>query len=251
MAALERCVILVKAWPQPSRKYVETVCCAGVTPAGDWRRLYPIRFRHLEGEKQFSRWDIIEYEALRPSDDRRRESRRVNEPTLTVVGTLPDPERERLLRPLLRSSAKEAAERGESLALVRPHDVKFKCPKKTAQQVEAERRAQLAAFAQGSLFDKELATLEPCPYDLKLEFDDANGRHLMQCSDWETRATFFKLRRSYGDEGALAHLRKTYEEDYPKRGVALALGTMKKRPRQWLLLSVIRLDQPGQPDLFD
>lgn len=250
MATLERCVILVKAWPQPSRKYVETVCCAGVTPDGAWRRLFPIRFRHLEGAQQFSRWNIIEYEPQRPSDDRRAESRRVNEPTLQVVGALSEPERERLLRPLIRGSAAEAASRGESLALVRPHDVKFKWRKKTAQRIEAERLAQLAASAQGSLFDQELATLEPCPYAMALRYDDASGRHLMQCSDWETRAAFFHLRPQYGEAGALEHLRKSYEDDYPRRGMALALGTMKKRPRQWLLLGMLRVDEPSQGDLF-
>lgn len=250
MAALERCVILVKAWPQPSRKYVETVCCAGVTPDGAWRRLFPIRFRHLDGAQQFRRWDIVEYDSRRPSDDRRTESRRVNEPTLRVAGALPEPEREHLLHPLMRSSEAEAASRGESLALVRPRNVKFKWRKKTAQQIEEEHRAQLAAFAQGSLFDKEMARLEPCPFDLKLAFDDASGRHLKQCSDWETRAAFFHLRPQYGEAGALEHLRKSYEEDYPKRGLALALGTMKKRPRQWLLLGMLRVDEPSQGDLF-
>jgi hypothetical protein len=250
VATLERCVILVKAWPQPSRKYIETVCCAGVTPDGAWRRLFPIRFRHLDGARQFKRWDIIEYEPQRPNDDRRAESRRVNEPTLHVVGALPEPERERLLRPLMRSSEAEAASRGESLALVRPRNVKFKCRRKTAQRIEAERLALLAASAQGSLFDKELAALEPCPYAMALRFDDASGGHLMQCSDWETRAAFFHLRPQYGEAAALEHLRKSYEEDYLKRGLALALGTMKKRPRQWLLLGILRVDEPSQGDLF-
>jgi len=200
----------VKAWPQPSRKYIETVCCAGVTPDGAWRRLFPIRFRHLDGARQFKRWDIIEYEPQRPNDDRR----------------------------------------GESLALVRPRNVKFKCRRKTAQRIEAERLALLAASAQGSLFDKELAALEPCPYAMALRFDDASGGHLMQCSDWETRAAFFHLRPQYGEAAALEHLRKSYEEDYLKRGLALALGTMKKRPRQWLLLGILRVDEPSQGDLF-
>jgi hypothetical protein len=72
----------------------------------------------------------------------------------------------------------------------------------------------------------------------------------MTCGDWETAATFFNLRKSYGDDGALKHLRETYEENYAKNGVALALGTVKKRPGQWLLLGVIRLDETRQPNLI-
>lgn len=38
--------ILVKAFPQPSNKHEETVCCAGVTEDGlELLRLYPIRYR--------------------------------------------------------------------------------------------------------------------------------------------------------------------------------------------------------------
>ena len=33
--------ILVKALPQPSKQYGETVCCAGVTAEGQWKRLFP------------------------------------------------------------------------------------------------------------------------------------------------------------------------------------------------------------------
>ena len=37
--------ILVKAFPQPSTKHEETVCCAGVTEGGrELLRLYPIRY---------------------------------------------------------------------------------------------------------------------------------------------------------------------------------------------------------------
>jgi hypothetical protein len=82
----ERAIILVKAAPHPSRRYQETVCCAGVTPTGEWRRLYPIRYRHLAGEAQFARWDILEYAARRASGDVRKESRRVEEHSLRVVG---------------------------------------------------------------------------------------------------------------------------------------------------------------------
>ena len=39
----EEVVIIVKAVPQPSKRYGEMVCCAGVTRQGEWRRLYPIR----------------------------------------------------------------------------------------------------------------------------------------------------------------------------------------------------------------
>ena len=52
--------ILVKAFPQHSEKYQETVCCAGVTDDARLIRLYPITFRRLAAENQFNRYDLIE-----------------------------------------------------------------------------------------------------------------------------------------------------------------------------------------------
>lgn len=250
MAALEQTIVLVKAWPQPSQKYGETVCCAGVTPEGQWRRLFPIRFRHLTGEAQFSRWDVVEYRPAKPSDDNRAESRRVEEQTLRVVGKMTPRAREGFFDLLIRDSIAAAAAKGESLTLVRPKTMKFRWKIKSDGDIEEERARRVRTMAQGSLFDKELAKIEPCPYDLTLAFEDAAGPHQMTCGDWETAAAFFNLRKTYGDEGALEHLRSTYEDKYFSDGVAVALGTVKKRPQQWLLLGILRLDETVQPLLI-
>src|SRR5690242_17431107 len=67
-------IILVKASPHVSQKYGETVCCAGVTLAGEWVRLYPVTFRRLDDAKKFKRWDHIRFKWRAPKDDRRPES---------------------------------------------------------------------------------------------------------------------------------------------------------------------------------
>lgn len=52
--------ILVKAYPQHSQQYEETVCCAGVSDSGELLRIYPIPYRHLRQDQQFDRFDLIE-----------------------------------------------------------------------------------------------------------------------------------------------------------------------------------------------
>lgn len=47
----ERILVTVKAYPNPSKKYIETVCVAGVTESGQWIRLYPIPYRFLAYEQ--------------------------------------------------------------------------------------------------------------------------------------------------------------------------------------------------------
>jgi hypothetical protein len=154
-------IILVKAFPQRSSKHGETVCCAGVTVNRQFKRLYPIRFRHLK--TSFKRWNWVEFKYVKPTHDTRRESCRVFEDSIVVGGQLPKAERASFLNPLIMPSVKSAEERGDSLALVRPIDPRFTYKRKTPSQLAEERESYRQAAAQGSLFDDELAALEPSP----------------------------------------------------------------------------------------
>jgi hypothetical protein len=80
--------ILVKALPQPSKQYGETVCCAGVTVDGRWKRLFPIRYRHLSGGSSFARWDWVTFRYRRPTTDTRAESCHVFEDSIAINGKL-------------------------------------------------------------------------------------------------------------------------------------------------------------------
>jgi hypothetical protein len=40
-----------------------------------------------------------------------------------------------------------------------------------------------------------------------------------------------------------------FNEDYPKQGMAFAIGNQAKRPQTWQLLGVLRLDELDQGDL--
>jgi len=236
-----RVVILVKAMPNPSKKYGETVCCAGVTREGVWKRLFPVRFRHLE--TKFKRWDWVQFEYGRPTSDRRSESCHVYEDRLRVYGSLKSPdERARLLNPLVSGSTLEAVTQGKSLTLIRPRNPHFFWKRKPDRIIEAEREGYKLASQQSSLFDKEIAALEPVPYTFAFSYEDDAGRHLNQCSDWETSTTYWKFTRQKSEAAALGHLTETYNEKYPQSGMAFAMGTVKRRPGQWLLLGVIRLD---------
>lgn len=245
-------MILVKALPQPSRKFGETVCCAGVTADRRWKRLYPVRFRYLQGDARFDRWQWVKFEHRPPTSDRRAESCHVYEDRLSADGRLAERDRFDLLAPMIMPSAKAAAAAGHSLALIRPQNTRFKWRRKATAVIEAERQAYRAAGAQRDMLDemqvqdRDLATFEPSPYQFAFAFTDADGQHTSRCGDWETHAAFYNLRRRYSEEEALRHLNGMYNETYPAKGVAFAIGNMAKRPQIWQLLGVIRLDKTGQ-----
>jgi hypothetical protein len=239
-----RVTILVKALPQPSRKYGETVCCAVVTPDGQWRRLYPIRYRHLAGETAFSRWEIVRFRYRRPKQDRRAESCNVEEDSIEIVGEMPRKERSKLLDPLILSSVGEASRRGQSLALVRPRDARFLYKRKTPQALVEEREAYAQAARQASFLDKELETLEPTPYEFKFRFRDGEAEHTYTSGDWEAHAMYYHGRmRGQSEAEVLEWMDHVFNAEYPAKGMAFVVGNQAKRPHVWQLLGVLRLDE--------
>ena len=244
-----RVVILVKALPQPSKKYGETVCCAGVTADRQWKRLFPVRFRHLSGDSSFKRWDWVKFNYGQPVYDRRAESCHVHEESIDVGEPLPIVERSRLLNPMIAGSAKAAFAEGKSLALIRPRNTRFSWKAKTAEEIECEKEGYRRAARQMSLLDEELAGLEPTPYDFRFKFEDEAGAHEYQNGDWESHAMFFQQARRTSGNDALKWMNHVFNEDYPKRGMAFALGNQAKRPQTWQLLGVLRLDASIQGEL--
>lgn len=245
-----RVVILVKALPQPSKRYGETVCCAGVSADREWKRLYPVRFRHLSGERSFKRWDWVKFTSEAPRRDTRSESCHVFEDTLEVDGVLDQAERTRLLKPILKASAHDAARFGYSLALIKPMNTKFYWKEKSLVDIELEREAYRFSARQTSMFDKELSELEPSPYIFGFRFSDGNGNHDYKCGDWEIHAMFRREARKSGAEKTLAWMDHVLNAEYPKRGMYFAIGNMARRPQTWQLLGVVRLDDFGQGELF-
>ncbi len=72
-----RVLITVKAAPNPSDKYGETVCVAGINAdpmKPGWVRLYPINFRELGTDESFKKYDIATVNAKPARRDPRRES---------------------------------------------------------------------------------------------------------------------------------------------------------------------------------
>ena len=96
------------------------------------------------------------------------------------------------------------------------------------------------------MFDTELAELEPSPYDFRFKFEDTAGQHDYRNGDWEAHAMFWRECNRSGSEKALEWMDHTFNEDYPKRGMAFAIGNLAKRPQTWQLLGVIRLDELQQ-----
>ncbi|WP_417490983.1 hypothetical protein [Maricaulis sp.] len=153
---------------------------------------------------------------------------------------------------IVRASVGEAVARGESLALVRPTTFSFGWRKKSESALAEEQNKHNALANQESLLHRSVRPLEPCPYVFRVKWVDAHGvTHQNSCEDWETSATFFNRRRELkSEDAALQWLKNKYECDYRRKGVVFAVGTHALHQQTWLLIGIIRLDNPSQNDLF-
>jgi hypothetical protein len=246
-------VIVVKAAPQAGQIHGEVVCCAGIDLHGKWLRLYPVSFRTLDEGQKFGRWDRIRFKWRIPNDDKREESRRVDQHTIEIVGELKQSEKERFLAKSIVTSLEREHQAGRSLALLKPEIRGFVIEKKSDAEMEDE-RARFDAMrtrAANDLFNTApMIPHSPCPYNFKYRYRTDDGNREGTCQDWEIEATFWRWSREYGEKRALEDMQRVFGEEYPKKGMLLAMGTHRQWKDKWLINGVIRLDEVRQPTLF-
>lgn len=240
--------VLVKAFPQPSQKYEETVCVAAVTEDGSaMLRLYPIRYRHLPKDRQFDRFDLVELDIEHRVGDPRPESRHVVEDSIRIIERgkqLPTEQKIALWRrhivPSLAALVEEQKTNQRSFGVVRPDagSVKFYAkPIDTADAEERELTSQL--FQQQSLLEDSLKPLKKPAYSFGYQFMSAGHKHRCTLLDWEVQAAWFNYQRIYGED-ALKMMHKEYGENIPQQNLHLIFGNQHKRPWQFIVIGVLR-----------
>ena len=244
-------IVIVKAAPQRGQKHGETVCCAGIDLQGNWLRLYPVAFRTLEDGQKFGRWDRIHFRWRLPNDDHRLESRRVDQDSIRVVGVLPQRERQRFLAARIVTSLNRERAAKRSLALLKAQILKFSYERKSDKEIQSERAAFAALRNQSDLFNtKPLIPYEPCPFEFQYRYQTDDGIRQGTCQDWEIEATFYNWRKEYGEQDALSKMLRVFGEEYPTKGMLLAMGTHSLYPDRWLVNGIVRLDEVSQLTLF-
>lgn len=209
-----RIMIAVKASPQPSAKYGDTVCVAGIridTERAEWVRLYPVPFRWMDGDQQFRKYDVIELGMRRAAGDSRPESYKPDIETITVVDHLEDwkhrqPYFERLRRTTTCELSRAATARHDapSLGMVPVRDVTSLDFEVHPGWTDAE-KAKIAASVERtplSLFSDTTRTphaLRPPRFKVRYRYccmEPECPGHVGQILDWELTALQNKQRVS-------------------------------------------------------
>lgn len=243
-------LITVKAYPNPSKTYGETVCCAGIDVSNNqWIRLYPIPYRDLDNEKKFKKYSIIEVDCSTPSDDRRPESFHINTDTIKVREWFDTKDKWEKRKSIVLNlpvksmcqAYKDAEEKDLSLGLIRPEKISFECTK----QALSDQKAREACYTQLSFFDKKKQAIEGIPYSFYYEFHCAVEincpGHKLSIIDWEIGQAYRDWRYKYPNEKIL--LEKIAQRwvdiaDTSRKDVYFYVGNMKRFRKTFMVLGV-------------
>ena len=247
---IERILITAKTYPTLSSKYSELVCTAGVNENGDWRRIYPVRFRQLQDGTQYKKYQWVEANIEKSTTDRRPESFKIINPdSLQLIG---DPitthnkwqarkeifHKKMPLERDLTSLIASAHANEQSLAHFQPSEwisfvvksVDREWDPKKLTMLDAERRQQ-DLFKDEKTLEEEFKVVRKLPYKFSFRLKDIKGKEsTMMIEDWEIGALYWKcLERANGDEKtAVQKVREKYWDTFVKSGkfdTSIVLGT--------------------------
>lgn len=260
-----RILILCKTYPSPSAAYTETSCVAGMDDAGNLIRLYPVPFRLVTDDQQFSKWQWIEALIEKSSNDHRPESHKIGVDTIQLQDVIPTSKdwvlRRGMLNKLPVYDSFEALEQARlnsnvTLGVIKPMRVtgldirKAASENWTDDELEKLERMQ----RQPGLFDQDevkasIKRLEKVPFDFYYSYESiVDGEvkaHTHKIVDWEASQLYRNMRRAHGPRGWEAPFRQKLEFELPSRDLMLLMGTIHRFPHQWLIISLIY--PPKQP----
>ena len=212
--------IVVKTAPTPSRSYVDTVCVAGLVISPGplrWVRLYPVPFRHLDFERQFHKYSIIEVDVAAPSNgDTRPESLRVEDFNKISVVEKTDSNSvrrheimgsvESTTACVLNNGAQDDPARATSLGLVIPIDPSIEIAASEGWSESQKRtiemhRGQLALDL-GAAVRRDAPPLEFPPFQAWYVYRckaDGCRRHRQGILDWELTALQRRAQKEGGN----------------------------------------------------
>ncbi len=132
----KKVLVTVKAYPEKSKKHGTVVCTAGITDEGDWIRLYPMPYSSFLGAQKIQRYDWIEAECEKVTDEKlgRKESYRVHDGSVNIIdrslslgkikGKAPWEKRNEIILPKIAPSLEYLQEQYQkdktSLGLIKP-----------------------------------------------------------------------------------------------------------------------------------
>lgn len=228
MPDVERILITVRTYPVPSARHIETVCTAGITDGKpEWRRLYPVPLRYLDGDRQYRTYDLVEVE-VGAGKDGRPETRIPNLLTLKVLERVDDWHlRCQWVSPTIFQSLEAMKAAGRTIGAVAAREVLDLKAEKDSADWSPEQKEKLKQL---QLFEAH-KPLEKVPFKFRFIWRDEDGKeHSSLVLEWEMHETWRQYHHRYEDP--IAHIRNVYlnKRCGPDRKVSFYMGNLARRP---------------------
>jgi hypothetical protein len=255
--ALTRVLITVKTYPTLSTKYEELVCTAGFLENGQWIRIYPVQYRKKSYAEQYKKYQWIEIDLVKNTEDFRPESfRPVSHDTeISIIDTIEsdrgswDARRKFVLNKVYTNLEQLIAESKNksmytSLAVFKPTEiVDFKI-KPVEREWDTEK---LMALNQLNIFENVMTerprVVKKLPYEFSYVFRDDKGKESkLMIEDWETGQLYWNCFYEHkSEEIACQKVKEKYFNDFAKtKDLHFFLGTAKtfqlRAPNPFLII---------------
>ena len=255
-------LIIVKTYPEISRKHTETVCTGGIlSDTGELVRLYPIRYRYLDGENQFKKYQWIRAKINKTPNDNRPESYNIDYASMSL-GDYIEPgkdwheRRKWVLNEYNVYKSLEALhitqeDKGTSLGLIKPKKIEgFFAKRKTDEDIKEAIAKKDSIVNQLDMFEQK-KDLEILPYYLMLKFycdDKRCAGHELSILDWEFGELYRKVKNRPGWEKIIDQ--KIRGICNPKRDTYFILGNMHRWQHVFCILGFFYPPKQRQMRLF-
>lgn len=230
-----RALIIGRAYPEPSKAHIETVCTGALTEQGELLRLYPVSLRYLDKNQQYKLWTWVSFEAQKSTRDHRKESYRVREDSIRVLSQIESKsEQLSLLEKSVAMHREHLEERYQSdftsLGIIEIEMLKLSA---TCNGVEAK--------PQQARLDIVVKPLDPFPLDIRIQYrckgNAACVGHSSIIIAWEYAEAFRNYTDRYkSEEIAVEKIKDALEKRFAAtNSVSYALVGTHSRFPTWII----------------
>lgn len=248
----KRVLVTVKAYPEKSKKHGIVVCTAGITDTGDWIRLYPMPFSTFLGPGKIQRYDWIEADCEKVTDEKlnRKESYRVRDGSVNIVdrtlsqgkikGKAPWEKRNEIILPKIAPSLEYLEEQYHkdktSLGLIKPRDVIDFFTREELRQPPEPKEFQR------SLDNQKIPIIDAIPHIFAYKFRcagcDEKKFHDIMCEDWELFESYRSWWKTYPNVKTLwEKLHERFFDFMIRNDIHFYMGMYSQMPT-WLIIGL-------------
>lgn len=252
-------LVVVKTYPNLSKKYDKTVCTAGIDlETMAWIRIFPIMYFDLPQEQRFKKYDVIEIEVEFKKDRfARKESHKAHGNTIKIIKNIGTEhnwiERKNILLPKVQKSINNLQTQYKmdktSMGIIKPKSgIAFKVtPIESCRPWEKD----LIMGKQRTLDGLNYSSpLEKIPYKFSYVFKcndpECTKEHDLMIEDWEICELYRKMKQTKDEKYALEQVAKKYKEYFlASCDIHLVLGTESKW-NKWLIIGIFYPQKQAQ-----